>query len=106
MQKTVKIFGRVMALRQVILASVALVVIIAAGFYLIRFFFPSEPKVTKAATPTTTQDQIDTSILNNDQFKNLQDQGGSVSAPSSGRTNPFQPVTGQESTTGGTVQNQ
>ena len=105
MQKTVKIFGRVIALRQVILASIALVVIIAAGIYLIRFLFPAQPKATKAATSTTTtQEQIDTSILDNQEFKNLQDQGGSVSAPQSGRTNPFAPTTGQSSGTSGSAQ--
>ena len=106
MQKTVKIFGKLISLNQLILGVVALLIFIGAAIFLIRFFFPSQPKSTRAATPTTTQEQIDTGIFNNDQFKNLEYQGSGVSTPKAGRKNPFGPTTSQGAETGGTIQNQ
>ncbi len=104
MQKTIKIFGRLVSTKQVILGVVALVIFIGAAIYLVRFFFPSTPQATRAATSTTTQEQIDTDVFNSTQFKNLQDQGGTLTTPNAGRTNPFTPVTNQNSETSGTIQ--
>ncbi|GEM_PF-6896330 len=107
MQKTVKIFGKLISLKQLILGVVALLIFIGAAIYLIRFFFPSQPESIRAATPTTTQEQINTDIFKDQQFQYLQDQSSDgVTAPKSGRTDPFKPVTSPSAETGGTIQNQ
>ena len=105
MQKTVKIFGKLIPLKQLILGVVALLIFIAAVIYLIRFFFPSQPQSTRAATPATTQEEINTGIFQDQQFQYLQDQSsGGVTAPNAGRKDPFKPTSGQGTETEGTIQ--
>lgn len=108
MKKTVKIFGRSIETRQLILLIILGVVLIGVGIYMIRFFFPAEPKATKAAVPSTKQEQpIDTSILNDTEFKELEDQGVNLDTTKKGRQNPFLPTsTTEEIETGGSIESQ
>jgi flagellar basal body-associated protein FliL len=108
MNKTVTIFKRTITLRQLILGIVAVVIIIVAGIYLIRFFFPSKPEATKAATtPQLQEQQIDTGVLNQNEFKSLEEQGVNLDATQKGRTNPFLPTSeGEQAETGGSIESQ
>ena len=103
----IKIFGKSMELKQLILLIVALVIIIGAGIYLIRFLFPATPKSTKAATPaiySSKQGDIDTSILDDSQFQELEDKSSDLTPKNTGRKDPFGAVNENTAETGGSIQ--
>jgi len=97
-----------METKQLILLIILVVILIGVGIYAIRFFFPGEPKATKAAVPQTKQEQpIDTSILNDTGFKELEDQDVNLDTLKKGRQNPFSPTsTTEEIETGGSIESE
>ena len=108
MEKRVKIFGNSVETKQLILVIILLVILIGGGIYIIRFLFPDQPKATKAAVPQTQQEQpSDTTILNDEEFKGLEDQDVNLDTSKKGRQNPFLPTsTTEEVETGGDIESE
>ncbi len=106
MSKTIKIFGKTIEQRQLILGGIATVIILVTAIFMIRFLFPASPKSTKAATPTPTiqSDNLDTDFLKEEDFQSLQESSsGNLQSGSTGRKNPFDSPASSNNETGAVI---